>query len=67
MKTVVKRCEKFTKEELIFLEQSVKKLMDTGNFELASIMAHNIAKVLSESVDNAKVKKIIKKEHNIIL
>ena len=48
-----------SKEELIFLENSVKKLMDTGNTNLAFIMAKNVSKLIEEDVENDnKVKKI---------
>ena len=43
-----------TKKELINLYQGVKRLMDTGNNELAFIMAKNISKYLD--IENNKTK-----------
>ena len=49
---------KFDEEQLLYLEKSVKKLMDTGNYKLASIMAKNISKYLDDNINETK--KIIK-------
>ena len=50
--------EKYTKEQLVFLEKSVKKLMDNGNIELARIMAQNVVKCIGSEPSNTKIKKL---------
>ena len=49
---------KFDKEQILYLQESVKKLMDTGNYKLASIMARNISNYLDNNIKETK--KIIK-------
>jgi len=53
--------EKITKEQLIFLEESIRKVMDSGNIELARIMAHNVSLAIDDTLNTTKVKKKIKK------
>ncbi|MBR3660422.1 MAG: hypothetical protein IKN63_00770 [Bacilli bacterium] len=50
-----------TEENLIFLENSVKKLIDNGNVELARIMANNISKIFDDKIESFKIK-CLKKE-----
>jgi len=55
---LIKEDMKLTKEQLIFLQKSVKKLMDNGNQELASIMARNISKYLNIDENKKVLKKL---------
>lgn len=48
---------KLSKDQLLYLESRVKKLMDDGNYKLAYIMARNISNYLNENNKKTKIKR----------